>query len=164
MNLTDQLRELLTRLKQQSPSGFAAAFHVTFATPKYLFQSYADDWMNYYSANGLVMKDPAVKWGLSNDGIAQWSNVQEYDTDGVFTKAAEYGLNYWAIVATSENESKSIGAFARGDSDFTDAERKAIFADFSTLHLLTLQGPETEPEFGNMLRELSVRHTHRANA
>lgn len=160
VKLTDQLRTLLTRLKQQSPSGFAAAFQVAFTTPKYLFQTYDEEWMNYYSTMGIVMKDPAVRWGFANDGIASWSELKEMDDHGVFDKATEYGLNYWAVMATSESGSKSIGAFSRSDKEFSDSEREQLFADFQSLHLLTLQGPETEPEFGEMLLDLSIKHTH----
>lgn len=160
MNLTDQFRLLLTRLKQQSPDGFAAAFQVVFATPKYLFQTYDDAWMTYYSKMGIVMKDPAVKWGFSNDGIASWDELQKFDQHGVFDKATEFGLNFWTVMATSEHGSKSIGAFSRSDRDFTSAEREQIFTDFQSLHLLTLQGPETEPEFGEMLVDLTIQHTH----
>ncbi|QDY71144.1 autoinducer binding domain-containing protein [Qingshengfaniella alkalisoli] len=160
MSLTDQLRSLLTSLKQQSPSGFAAAFQVEFNTPKYLFQTYADDWMGYYSSMGIVMKDPAVRWGFTHDGIASWSELKALDEHGVFDKATEYGLNYWAVMATSDSGSKSIVAFSRSDKDFTDREREQLFADFLSLHRLTLQGPEIEPEFGEMLLDLSIRHTH----
>ncbi|MCQ0091753.1 transcriptional regulator [Roseovarius sp. M141] len=160
VNLIDDLRSLLTRLKQQSPCGFATAFQVAFTTPKYLFQTYGDDWMNYYSSKGIVMKDPAVLWGFANDGIASWPELQKLDNHGVFEKATEFGLNYWAVMATSESGSKSIGAFSRSDRDFTDDEREQIFADFQSLHRLTLQGPESEPEFGEMLLDLSIRHTH----
>jgi len=147
-------------LKQQSPCGFAAAFQVSFATPRYLFQTYDDEWMNYYSKMGIVMKDPAVKWGFSNDGVASFSDLVELDDHGVFDKAKEFGLEYWAVMATSDGGSKSIGAFSRSDRDFTGMERDEIFADFQTLHRLTLQGPEAEPEFGAMLLDLSIRHTH----
>lgn len=160
MTLTDQLRSLLTRLKLQSPCGFAAAFQVTFTTSRYLFQTYDEEWMNYYSRMGLVLKDPAVRWGFSNDGIASWADLQKLDHHGVFDKAAEFGLKYWAVTATSDGGSKSIGAFARSDRDFTDEEREQLFTDFQSLHRLTLQGPEAEPEFGEMLLDLSIRHTH----
>ncbi len=160
MNLSDQLRSLLTRLKLQSPCGFAAAFHVEFTTPRYLFQTYDEDWMTYYSTMGIVMKDPAVRWGFANDGIASWDELQKLDDHGVFDKAAEFGLNFWAVMATSDSGSKSIGAFSRSDKDFNDGERDQLFADFLSLHRLTLQGPEAEPEFGEMLLDLSIRHTH----
>nr|WP_226779151.1 autoinducer binding domain-containing protein [Oceaniglobus trochenteri] len=160
MNLTSQLRLLLTRLKLQSPGGFAAAFHVDFATPKYLFQTYDAAWMAYYSQKGIVMKDPAVRWGFANDGIAPWSELKAMDEHGVFDKAVEFDLNHWCVMATSEHGSKSIGAFSRSDNDFTKAEIEQIHADFISLHNLTLQGPETEPEFGEMLVDLSIQHTH----
>lgn len=159
MNLTDQLSSLLARMKLQSPRGFAAAFQIDFATPKYFFHTYDAEWMRFYSQEGLIMKDPAVRWGFANDGIASWSDLQELDDHGVFSKAAEFGLNYWTVMATSENGLKSIGAFSRSDTNFSDSEREQIFRDFLSLHRLTFQGPEVEPEFGEMLLELSIRQT-----
>lgn len=160
MNLTDQLRSLLTRLKRQSPCGFATAFQVVFTTPKYLFQTYDEEWANYYSKMGVVMKDPAVRWGLANDGIASWPELQKLDDHGIFNKAAEFGLNYWTAMATFDSGSKSLGAFSRSDRNFTGDECEQLFADFQDLHRLTLQGPEAEPEFGEVLLDLSIKHTH----
>ncbi len=116
--------------------------------------------MEYYARNGVIMKDPAVRWGFANDGIASLSELQELDDQGVFDKASEFGLNYWTVMATSDSGSKSIGAFSRSDRDFTDSEREQLFADFQSLHRLTRQGPEAEPEFGEMLLELSIQYTH----
>lgn len=159
MNLTERLKTLLARLKLQSPRGFATAFQIEFATPKYFFHTYDAEWMNYYSQKGIVMKDPAVRWGFANDGIASWSDLQDLDDYGIFDKAAEFGLNYWTVMATSDNGLKSIGAFSRSDREFSDDERKHLFTSFKSLHLLTFQGPEIEPEFGEMLLELSIQHT-----
>lgn len=56
--------------------------------------------------------------------------------------------------------SKSIGSFSRSERDFTDVEREKLFADFQSLHRLTLRGPEADPEFGETLLNLSILHTH----
>lgn len=160
MTLTSELRKLLARLKLQSPAGFAAAFHVVFITPKYLFQTYPKAWADLYSRTGLQMKDPAVKWGFGNNGIATWDELQAIDTDNVFPMAAEYGMKHWTIVATMDQGSKSIGAFSRNEPGFSPEDQEQIFADFMALHHLTLKGPETEPGFGDMLHDLSIDLTH----
>ena len=161
MTHRDEVQELLERLKGMAPAGFAAAFHVDFIAPRYLFQTYDEAWMTYYSAEGLVRKDPAVRWGFENDGIAPWDELEARDSEGVFAKAAEHGLHHWAVVATSEGGSKSMGAFSRGDRAFTDPEFANVFSLFGELHLLTRQGIEVDPEFGKMLEDLSVKLTHR---
>lgn len=160
MTLTRQLRSSLARLKLESPCGFAAAFQVEFTAPKYLFQTYDEGWRNYYSRTGVLMKDPAVRWGFVNDGIATWAELKALDDHAIFDKATEFGLKYWTVVATSDGGSKSMGAFSRSDRDFTVSEREQLFNDFQRLHLLTLQGPETDPDFGEMLLELSIFYTH----
>ncbi|SPJ25519.1 autoinducer binding domain-containing protein [Palleronia abyssalis] len=161
MTLTEELRGLLERLKAEAPKGFAAAFHIDFTAPRYLFQTYDEAWRTYYSTAGLVMKDPAVKWGFTHDGIAPWSDLEDLDTEGVFTTAAEYGLHYWAVIATSTGGSKSIGAFARGETAFSDADKNRIQVLFEELHVLTRKGIDVDPEFGAMLSALSVTLTHR---
>ena len=161
MTPKDELLELLERLKALAPAGFAAAFHVDFVAPRYLFQTYGDAWMAHYSEKGLVRKDPAVRWGYQNDGIAAWPEVSGLDTEGVFDAAAEHGMAHWSVMATSEGGSKSIGAFSRSDKAFDPAEEAALFETFKVLHHLTRQGLDIDPEFGAVLSALSVKLTHR---
>lgn len=161
MDPVDELRDSLIYMKSLAPSGFAAAFHVDFVTPRYLFQTYDDAWMNYYSSAGLVLKDPAVRWGFDNDGIATWPDLLALDSEGVFKRAAEHGLNHWAVVATSKMGSKSLGAFSRQETAFTDEEKSDILAMVEKLHDLTRRGIDIDPEFDQMLTALSVNLTHR---
>ncbi len=160
MNSDDDLKELLLRLRALAPAGFAAAFHIDFITPRYLFQTYAWSWKSYYSTNGLVLKDPAVKWGFRNDGVATWSELVALDTEGVFAAAAEHGLNHWAVVATSRSKLKSIGAFSRETEAFSSAETEEIRGLFECMDELTRRGIDIDPEFDQMLTALSVNLTH----
>ena len=160
-NSVADLEELLLRLMALAPAGFAGAFHVDFITPRYLFQTYGEDWRTYYSFNGLVMKDPAVRWGFQNNGIAAWEDLVALDAEGVFAAAAKHGLNHWAVVATSELGLKSIGAFSRETTPFSQDEKLEIQKVFETIHALTHRGVEADPELDRMLTALSVNLTHR---
>ncbi len=161
MDPVDELRASLIQMKSQAPTGFAAAFHVDFVTPRYLFQTYDEAWMNYYSSAGLVLKDPAVRWGFDNDGIAAWPDLVALDSEGIFDRAAEHGLNHWAVVATSRRGSKSIGAFSRAETSFSPDEKREVLTTLERLHDLTHRGLEIDPEFDRMLTALSVNLTHR---
>ena len=114
MSKADQIDAIIAELRTLAPAGFATAFRVSYAAPRYLFQTYPPDWMDYYSTAGVVMDDPAVRWGFANDGIADWQTLTEMDDKGIFGTARDYGLNHWAVVAFSSDDAKSFGAFTRG--------------------------------------------------
>ena len=80
--------KVLERLDSACPSGFAIALHIKFSSPRYLFQAYPAEWIAYYTANGLVMRDPTVHWGFENTGHIRWSALEVADRS-VMLKAAE---------------------------------------------------------------------------
>ena len=155
-----RLQRILDRLDVLGPGGHAMALHVDFTTPRYLLQSYSKEWAAHYAAHGLVMKDPAVRWGLRHDGIAEHDLLVEKDEHGVFEQAKAFGLNHWAVVATSAQDSKSIGAFARAQEPFSDEDRLEARDLFEQLHELTALAQDEDPALDAHLRQLSVRQTH----
>lgn len=64
----------LDLLTENAPMGFAVAHHIRLTTPSFLFQNYSQDWISYYSENGLVMSDPTVLWGFENEGTMHGLN------------------------------------------------------------------------------------------
>jgi LuxR family transcriptional regulator len=157
----DQVSEILTDLKTISPTGFAIALHIDFTTPRFLIQTYDDAWMQYYSSNGLHMKDPAVLWGFQNNGMASDDDLMALDSHGVFEDAKRFGLNNWAVLSTAEHGSKSISAFSRPDRGFNEAERARLSEDFQKLHSITLSAADADPSFAELMNRLSVSLTHR---
>lgn len=128
---------LLDEMTNAAPSGFALALHINFTTPRFLLQTYSDEWISHYSENGMVMSDPTVLWGFENDGTKKWSDLASLDTAGVMKSAADFGLKYGIVIALEENGSRSIGSFARSDREFDEAET-ALFVDAMTqLHNIT---------------------------
>jgi LuxR family transcriptional regulator len=55
-----EIRAVLSDLMTLAPTGYAAALHINFTTPAFLFQTYPTDWLAIYSQQGMVMKDPTV--------------------------------------------------------------------------------------------------------
>lgn len=161
MSAIDQVIELLGDLKELCPSGFAIALHIDFTTPKYVIQTYDDDWMEYYSSKGLHMKDPAVLWGMENNGVVGLAEMEAIDAFGVFKDAARFGLNHWVVVATSDHGSKSIAAFSRDEQPFSDADRDRVADLFRQLHSVTLSATDADPTFGDLMNRLSLNLTHR---
>lgn len=150
----------MRRLRQRSPAGFAIALHVEFTRPKYLFQAYDKDWLDHYSSNGLVMRDPTVHWGFENTGAIRWSDLADDDPTGVLAQAAGYGLNFGLTVAVHAEGSRSIASFARSDREMCELDISAISADVKELHRDTFDAQSITPELHTTLKHLSIYLTH----
>ena len=160
MDRKESIATLLQELDERSPAGFAIALHVRFTRPTYLFQTYAQPWMAHYSAAGLVMHDPVVRWGLQNVGRLRWSDLASIDDSHVFEQARDHGLMNGAAFAIVIAESRSIAACARADRDFTDEEMEAIEDRLIRLHRATLGLERLGARDQRALTELSIRLTH----
>jgi LuxR family transcriptional regulator len=154
------IAELLHELDRRSPAGFAVALHLRFATPAYLFQTYPKRWRELYSAKGLVMHDPTVKWGLGNTGSVRWTELEPMDTRGVLEMAKDHGIMNGITIALSSRHSRSIGSFARADREFDDAETASLSRLLSRLHDETVGAGHLSVEDEEALTDLSVRLTH----
>ncbi len=152
--------KILSRLRTRSPAGFAIALHVEFTTPKYLFQSYDKAWLDHYSSQGLVMRDPTVHWGFENTGTIRWSALAADDPAGVLEQAAKYGLLYGLTVAVNTKGSRSIASFSRSDREMTDLDIAAIGTDVKALHAITFGAQDFTPDMHETLRQMSIYLTH----
>lgn len=158
-NNPDILKSLST-LDGYCPAGYAMALHISFTTPKFLFQTYNRDWMEHYSKHGLVLKDPTVKWGFGNTGHVLWSDLKEQDTDGVLEAAKSYGIGFGFTYCTDAHGSRSISSFARNDRDFTGAEISDISALVDLLHSETADLDGISSQERDQLKKISVEFTH----
>jgi LuxR family transcriptional regulator, quorum-sensing system regulator SdiA len=151
---------LLHELDTRSPAGFAIALHVRFTRPTYLFQTYAQRWMDVYSAKGYVMHDPVVRWGLQNTGRALWSELAAIDTVGVLEDAKDYGMMSGVAIGIVESGSRSIGGFCRADRDYEEAEIEELEELLRRLHAATLGLGRLSAGDQRALTELSIKLTH----
>lgn len=153
-----EISRILGKLRELAPAGYALGFHIQYTTPKFVFQTYAKTWLDYYSKNGLIMTDPMVAWGFENTGFCLWSSLD--DPTGVLHKAADHGMKYGLVYATETDGSRSIGGFARNDREFNDDEIAAICATFEQLHAGTADQAELTEETVKQLKNMSVMVTH----
>jgi LuxR family transcriptional regulator len=160
MSQKERIAALLHELDERSPSGFAIALHVRFTRPTYLFQTYAKPWMDRYSAAGMVMHDPVVRWGLQNTGHRLWSELSEIDTVGVFEQAKDFGIMNGVAIGIVGGESRSLGGFGRADRDFDAEEIRELEYLLSQLHVATEGLGHLSERDQRALVELSVRLTH----
>jgi len=154
------IAEQLGSLMSLAPSGFAMALHVRFTTPTFLFQTYPKDWIDYYSQNGLVMRDPTVHWGFENTGLVRWADLVDRDEDGIIAKAQAHGMRHGFTYAVEIDNSRTLTSFTRGDRDFTDAETAQITAIVDALHRETLTAKTLTIATRESLRRMSILFTH----
>lgn len=119
--------------------GYAIALHIRYTTPTFLFQTYPAAWTEFYSENGLVLQDPALRWGFSNTGHTTWESLAEDDVMGVFKNASKHGLKHGVVMALERDGSRSVASFARDDRPFTEAEIATIETAVTELHDRTLK-------------------------
>lgn len=155
------LSEALSAFKDRSQSGYAMGLHIKFTTPSYFFQSYPRPWLEHYSKNGLLMNDPTVSWCFENNGVYRWSDMD--DPTGVLAQAADYGMRYGFVYATTAGGSHSMSGFARPDREFNDAEIDAIVERFEALHLATADQAALDPKTLEQLQKMSIIVTHPAS-
>lgn len=149
-------QRIIQRLRSRSPAGFAIGLHLRFTTPRYFLHAYEPEWLDLYSAEGLVMQDPTVRWSFLNTGTIRWSDLAAEDHAGVLAKAAQFGMIYGVTVALADRGSRSMASFARSDREHSDLDIHALETDLRALHLQTLTMELASPALHEMLTQLSI--------
>jgi LuxR family transcriptional regulator len=101
------------------------------------FQTYDQRWVDHYTDNGFVLRDPMTAWGFSTTGRIRWSDPSLPDPFCLFREAARFGLNFGFTIACGPIRSRTIGSFARGDREFSDNEIELAETIVTRLHDLT---------------------------
>ena len=127
----------LHQLGLLAPAGFFVGLHIRFTAPLFTFQTYDQAWVDHYTENGYVLRDPMTAWGFSTTGTIRWSDPSLPDPFGLFAEAARYGLNFGATVACGPIKSRTIASFARQDREFLDHEIAACAVIVHRLHDVT---------------------------
>ncbi len=126
--------EELKRLDGLSESGYFLALHIRFTSPVMMFQTFNQAWIDHYTENGYVLRDPMVAWSFSTTGTTKWSNRRIPDPFGIFKRAREFGLNYGATISHGPIKSRTVCSVARSDREFTESEISAAAELVATLH------------------------------
>lgn len=156
MHIAHQIEDHLKRLRRLSPTGFAVALHAKFASPRYLFQAYEKDWLDHYTREGLVVRDPTILWAFENHGTIRWTDLEHLDSGQIFKIAAKYGLRHGVTVGVIVGEGHSMASFSRSDRAFTDQECAEAFDQVAALHALTENAIFDTPSLHETLRQLSI--------
>ncbi|KCV82750.1 transcriptional regulator [Actibacterium atlanticum] len=127
----------LRLLDSLAPKGYNIGLHIRFTSPLMTFQTYDTEWLNYYTDNGYVLRDPVVAWGFATTGATRWSNKRLPDPFGIMKEAERFGLLYGATVSCGPISSRTIASVARADREFQDEEIKEIEQVVRRLHDMT---------------------------
>jgi LuxR family transcriptional regulator, quorum-sensing system regulator SdiA len=135
----------LQSVARLATAGYFIGLHIRFTSPLLTFQTYDQRWIDHYTENGYVLRDPMTAWGFSRTGWIRWSDPALLDPFGLFKEAAQYGLNHGVTVAWGPIKSRTIASFAREDREFRDDEIDRIERSVKRLHELS-EPPEALTE------------------
>lgn len=135
----------LQNVARIATAGYFIGLHIRFTSPLLTFQTYDQRWIDHYTENGYVLRDPMTAWGFSKTGWIRWSDPELPDPFGLFREAAGYGLNFGATVAFGPIKSRTIASFARSDREFRDDEIAKFERAVKRLHQLS-EPPEALTE------------------
>lgn len=155
-----KIEALLGGVREQSPAGFAIAFHIRLTSPDFLFQTYPKEWTDTYSEKGYVMVDPIVRFGFTQTGAERWSNLADDDEHGIFDQSLKYGMKYGVAISTETDGSRSVAGFARPDREYSDAEIAQLSQAVQDLHALTASSTGMPDDLRAELHRLSIEMTH----
>lgn len=145
MSIRTRIDVELQNLARLATSGYFIGLHIRFTSPLFTFQTYDQRWIDHYTENGYVLRDPMTAWGFSRTGWIRWSDPALLDPFGLFKEAARYGLQYGATVSCGPIKSRTIASFARLDREFRDDEIAKIEKTVQRLHDLS-EPPEALTE------------------
>lgn len=120
-----------------SPCGYHIALRIGFAFPLIEYNEWPTGWVDHYTSQRLVLRDPAVRWVYSHTGVTRWSDMCDPDRHKVFAQAARFGLTYGAAVACRDDGPRglrSFGVFARPDREFHNEELEWLLRQVEGLH------------------------------
>lgn len=127
----------LKKLDTLAPAGYFVGLHIRFTSPLMTFQTYDQKWLDHYTENGYVLRDPMTAWGFSTEGRIRWSDPELMDPFGLFKEAAGFGLNFGVTVSYGPINSRTIASFAHSEREFSEQEVQAISDIVHKLHNMT---------------------------
>ncbi|NUB44505.1 autoinducer binding domain-containing protein [Fertoebacter nigrum] len=154
----------LHQLSLLAPAGYFLGLHIRFTSPLMTLQTYDQAWIDHYTENGFVLRDPMTAWGFSTTGSIRWSDEKLLDPFGLFKEAAKYGLNFGLTVACGPIKSRTITSFARHDREFREDEITAISSIVHRLHDMTEPPDELTQAQVEALRCIAGGDRHAAAA
>lgn len=124
----------LSGLGAVAPAGSYLGIRIRQSVADMVVNSYPEAWQQRYRAMSYRLRDPVVAWGLSQEGVMRWRDLEPFDTAGIFADARRHGLVHGVVVSAGDIAMRTIGGFARADRDFTAAEMQYLHQRTLRLH------------------------------
>lgn len=140
-----RLAECKALFESIAPAGFYVALRLGFMSPEEEINTFRPEWIDFYTARGLALHDPLMRWIYSNCGAARWSALNTDDPLEVMAAYSEYGMRYGAVVCVSSDEARprrTFGYFSRADRELSQSELNELDARLRSLHFHTTQQEE----------------------
>lgn len=134
METLDFIDGELARIGRIATAGYFLAVRNRGTSPVMAFQTYPQKWIDQYTDNAYVLRDPITTWALTVGGTIRWSSPFLPDPFRIFRLAAEHGLRFGASVAHGPLGALTICSVAREDRELTDAEIEEVKAIVIGLH------------------------------
>jgi LuxR family transcriptional regulator len=164
MSIQSRIDRELKQLGHFAPKGYFVGLRIRFSSPLMTFQTYDQAWLDHYTENGFVLRDPMTAWGFSTTGTIRWSDSRLLDPFGLFKEAERFGLKYGITVALGPIRSRTIASFARADREYEDSEISEIFVIVERLHDMTEPPDELTKAQVEALRCIAGGDRHAAAA
>lgn len=146
---------LLSELSTFCDTGYALAFHLRFAGPILLYQTYDPEWIKFYNERGFTLYDPVIRWGLRETGVIRWNEIPDEDPQDVSGHAKRFGFKGGLAFATGPTTSRTICGLSNSAGVFTAEETVALTAMLQQIHDITEDFSGFDPAEQELLRNLS---------
>ncbi|MGR3467593.1 MAG: autoinducer binding domain-containing protein, partial [Shimia sp.] len=118
------------------PAGYYIAIRIGFAFPVLEDNRLPPAWVETYTSEGLMLRDPVMSWMYENTGAIRWEDLPGADPLHVIERARMHGLAYGVSVSVMDEATneRSFGSFTRADRPFTEDEIAVLGAQLEALH------------------------------
>lgn len=164
MSLQSDIDLHTRKLARIAPKGYFFALHLRFALPLIAIQTYPQAWIDRYTEQAYVFRDPIIAWGFSTAGTTRWSDLTIPDPFDIMGQARSFGMVYGLAVSVGPMRSRTIASASRDDREFTDDEIGQFAEVIENLHAIT-EPPDalTEAQL-EALRRIAAGDRHAAAA
>ncbi|TCO72335.1 helix-turn-helix transcriptional regulator [Rhodovulum euryhalinum] len=131
------IKRFSDRLTELAPAGCYVALRVGFSYPAEELNRLPEAWVQHYTAHGLVVHDPVMKWAYAHTGTTTWDRIGVEDPRGVLKEARRHGLRHGAVTSVlfpDDQGRRSYGNFVRSDRPFSAVEMHELLAIVTQLH------------------------------
>lgn len=152
MSKIEEVKQRLIGLSHICDTGYALAIHIRLTSPTLLYQTYPENWIQFYTERGFMLSDPVVRWGLRETGFIRWIDIPDEDHENVLRHARDHGIHNGVAFALGSPSSRTLAGLTRSGDAFSGTDIDEMIRIVTDIHDLTADmGEDLKP-----LRELTA--------